>query len=57
MNKKLIALLLLCSVIIFTGCASQESGGVAQPKIVTYAYQSEPVVFWDPMIHFQMKSL
>ena len=48
MNKKLIALLLLCSVIIFTGCASQESGGVAQPKIVTYAYQSEPVVFWDP---------
>ena len=56
MNKKLIALLLLCSVIIFTGCASQESVEL-QPKIVTYAYQSEPVVFWDQVIHFQMKSL
>lgn len=33
---------------LLVGCSSQQQQGTVQPKIAIYAYQSEPVVYWDP---------
>jgi len=43
-------LLLVLALVIssLAGCAPRESEQIDQPRIITYAYQSEPVVFWDP---------
>lgn len=50
MVRKLIVLLLICSMALtlLMGCSSQQQPGTAQPKIAIYAYQSEPVIYWDP---------
>ena len=48
MTRKLTAILLILAMAVLAGCTSQQLEGVVQPKIITYAYQSEPVVFWDP---------
>ncbi len=50
MTKKRASLLLVC-VLTFTllvGCTPKEPEGTIQPKLTIYAYQSEPVIFWDP---------